>query len=194
MANNNAPFGFRPIGRIGGTPFSLTRYAHIAADTTAIFRGDMVARISAGAGLDPDVPTATYAKQVASAYHTSYAPAVGTGPWVGVSADYSALSVLTMVHVFDEIDMLFLVQGKTGTVYSTASHVGLNANISLTTAGSTVTKQSGMAVDGGAIDTTAGKDLRLRSISMIVPNAEGDSAIFEVTINNHFYGNVTVGV
>lgn len=194
MANTNAPFGLRPIARIGGTPFSLTRYAHLAADSTAIFRNDVVAKISGGAGLDPDVQTATYAQQVASAYHTSYAPAVGTGPWLGVAADYCAASALGMVHIYDEPDALFLVQGKTGTTYSTASHVGKNANISLTTAGSATTKQGAMAVDGATINTTNTLDLRLRSISMIVPNAEGDSAIFEVTINNHIYSNLIAGV
>ena len=192
MANVNAPFGFRPLSRIGGTPFSLTRYGTPASDGQAIFRGDILAKAAAGV-LDPEPSSTVYAPGCISCYSGS-APAVGTGPWLGVAADYGAASTLSMHHVYDEPDTIFLAQGKTGTTFSTASHVGKNANISLTTAGSTATKQSGMAVDGAGIATTSSLDLRLRSISMIVPNAEGDSAIFEVTINNHLFGNKTAGV
>ena len=43
MANQDAAFGMRPVGRVGGTPFTggQTRYRIAANYGTAIFQGDM---------------------------------------------------------------------------------------------------------------------------------------------------------
>ena len=50
MANQDAAFGMRPIGRIGGTPFTggTSRYRIAANYGTAIFQGDMVAQVTGG--------------------------------------------------------------------------------------------------------------------------------------------------
>tara|TARA_R110002020_G_scaffold167555_4_gene355907 strand:+ start:1051 stop:1353 length:303 start_codon:yes stop_codon:yes gene_type:complete len=50
MANQDAPFGLRPIGRIGGTQFNggQNRYRIAANYGTAIFQGDMVAQVTGG--------------------------------------------------------------------------------------------------------------------------------------------------
>ena len=50
MANQDAAFGMRPVGRIGGMPFTggQSRY-RIAADYgTSIFQGDMVMQVTGG--------------------------------------------------------------------------------------------------------------------------------------------------
>ncbi len=191
MANNNNPFGFRPVIRSGGSPYSVSAYGKAASDTVAIFMFDIVAkRASAVLGNDTggyNVPG------VGSAYdNTNYT--VGTTYWQGVSLNYGAASTLTEHFVTDQPDVLYLAQCKTGTSISTASHVGKNANISLTTAGSTTTKQSGLAVDGATIALTATLDLRIQRVSMITPNAEGDSAILEVTINKSATATYGAGV
>lgn len=191
MANPNNPFGFRPLIRVGGAPFSCTEYAKPATQTQAIFMGDMVGKV-AGAVAMPERPDLNLTT-VDSAYDTGTFT-VGTSLWVGVSATYGAASTATVHPVYDEVDCIFLVQGKTGTTYSTASHVGKNANISLTTAGSTVTKQSGMTLDGATLATTNTLDLRTLKISTISPNAEGANAIFEVLINKSIFGQQTAGV
>jgi len=47
MANRDAPFGLRPIGRIGGTPYTggQSRYRIANNYGTAIFQGDMVMHV-----------------------------------------------------------------------------------------------------------------------------------------------------
>jgi hypothetical protein len=55
------------------------------------------------------------------------------------------------------------------------------------------TKMSQMQVNGAGIAATAALDLRIKRISMIVPNAEGANAIVEVLINKHAYGQQTAG-
>ena len=50
MANKDAAFGMRPVGRIGGTPYTggTSRYRIANNYDTAIFQGDMVAQVTGG--------------------------------------------------------------------------------------------------------------------------------------------------
>lgn len=189
MANQNSPFGFRPVIRAGGAPFSTVEYAKPASDANAIFMFDIVNKVTGGVAL-PESPTGYKLATV----QTGYQGTPGTTLWQGASLNYGAASTLTVHMVTDEPDVMYIAQTKTGTVISTSSHVGKNANISQTTAGSTTTKQSGLAVDGATIATTSSLDLRIQRVAMISPNAEGDSAILEVTINKHELGLQTAGV
>ena len=189
MANSNSPFGFRPVIRAGGSPFSVTEYAKPATDSNAIFRGDLLIKVTGGVAL-PESPSGYNLPTV----QTGYQATPGTSLFAGGTLTYGAASTLTVHQVTDEIDVIYLAQAKTGTTISTSSHVGKNANISQTTAGSTTTKQSGLSVDGATINTTSSLDLRILKVAMISPNAEGDSAILEVTINKHLFGLQTAGV
>lgn len=189
MANPNNPFGFRPIIRMGGSPFSVTEYAKPSTDANAIFMFDILKKVTGGVAL-PESPQGYLLPTV----QTGYQGTPGTTLWQGVSLNYGAASTATVHSVCDEPDVIFIGQCKTGTTVATASHIGKNANISTTTAGSTTTKQSGLAVDGATIATTSTLDLRILRVAMIVPNAEGDSAILEVLINKHELGLQTAGV
>lgn len=187
MPNPNTPFGFRPIIRLGGIPFSVTEYAKPATDANALFAFDIVQKVAAGVAL-PENPTFNV-----PGIQTGYQATPGTTLYVGASLSFGAVSVLSVHPVTDEIDVVYLAQAKTGVVISTASHVGKNSNLSLTQAGSLLTKMSKMAIDT-AIAATAGLDFRIRGVAMISPNQEGDSAILEVTVNKHFFGQATAGV
>jgi hypothetical protein len=188
LANPNNPFGFRPVARISGSPFSTTQYGKPSSDSHAIFSGDMVSRVLAAVadptGAGPNMPG------VASAY----AGTPGTTLWNGVSLNYGAASSATAHLVCDQTDIILIGQCSGATAISTASHVGLNANISIATAGSALTKQSGMQLDSATLATTATLDLRVLKISALVANAEGANAIVEITINKHQAGLGTVGV
>jgi hypothetical protein len=188
VANSNSPFGFRPLIRMGGSVFSIQEYAKPATDANAIYSGDLVNKVTGAVAMperaDLNLPT----------IQTGYQGTPGTTLWQGVSATYGAASTLSVHPVFDQPDIIFMVQGKTGTTYSTNSHVGKNANMSTTTAGSTSTKQSGMTLDGATLNTTSSLDLKTVKISTISPNAEGANAIFEVLINKHEFGLQTAGV
>lgn len=189
MANPNTPFGFRPIARYGGAPWAFVEYAKPASDANAIFMNDLVKKVTGGVAL-PESPTGYLLPTV----QTGYQGTPGTTLWQGVSMNFGAASVLSVHNVVDMPDAIFIAQLKTGTVFATASHGGKNANISTTTAGSTTTKQSGLALDGATIATTSTLDMRITRIAMISPNAEGDSAILECTINKHELGLQVAGV
>jgi hypothetical protein len=188
MANPNTPFGFRPIIRAGGSPFSVTEYGKPAGDANALFAFDLVQKVASAtplpeAGLPYNLP----------GVQTGYTATPGTTLWLGASLAYGAASVASVHPVTDEVDVIYLAQAKTGVAITTAAHVGKNANVSLTLPGNTLTKMSKMAVDSGTIAATATLDLRILRVSMIVPNQEGDSAILEVSINKHWAGLQTAG-
>lgn len=187
MANPNNPFGFRPIIRTGGIPFSVTSYGKAAADANAIFVFDMVGHLTGGTPF-PLPENSTYNL---SRIQSGNQLTPGTSLWLGSTLSYGAASVGTVHPVCDEIDCLFIAQCSGATSITTAAAAGLNANVTYATAGSTTTKQSGMQVNSATIATTSSLDLRITRIAMIVPNAEGANAIVEVLINKHALGQGT---
>jgi hypothetical protein len=186
VANQNAPFGFRPTIRFGGSPFSVRTYGKASTDTQAIFRFDICQRVATGVPLAEatgfDVPTVT------SAYNTG-AGAVGVGFWIGASLPYGAASTATMHQITDEPDVVYLTQSTGATVVSwtaAPSQIGINCNIDITTAGSTTTFFSGMGALTSGAATTPGMDLRIEAVAMISPNVVGADCVLEVRINRHY--------
>ena len=165
----------------------MTTYGKPATDVYAIFQGDVLYKV-AGAVAMPERPDLN-CDCVQSGYETG---TPGTTPIQGVSANYGKAATLTYHGVYDEPDMIFLVQSKTGTTYSTSGYVGKNAMSDHTTAGSTTTGQSGMMIT--TIATTAASDWRTRKISTIAPNVEGACAIFEVVCILHSLAQGVAGV
>lgn len=192
MANVNSPFGFRPVIRLGGAPFSIQEYGKAATNSYTIFMGDMVMKVT---GADP-LPESIQAQGYnLPTIQTGYQGTVGTTLWQGVSLNYGALSTATVHAVADEIDCIFICQCDAGNSMTTASYVGKNANINITgNTGSLVTKLSGMQVNTTTIATTNTFDLKVTRIAQISPNAEGTNAIVEVLINKHQFGQAALGV
>jgi hypothetical protein len=185
MANPNAPFGLRPLSRSGGTPFSLACYGKLATDTQAIFQFDPVAKAAGVAVPLQEAPTYNV-PGVKSAYSAGLA--MGSVFWVGVSINYGAASVQSNHFVVDEVDAIFLAQCATGFVCTTAAAAGKTANFLVSTPGNTLTRMSGVAIDGTKFALlNPGQDVWVREVSMIAPNQEGDSAWLELLINKHYY-------
>jgi hypothetical protein len=187
MANPNSPFGFRPIIRMGGSPFSVTEYGKAAADVNPIFAFDLVGHLTGGVPFPlPENPVYNLSRIQSGSQLTP-----GTSLWTGASMSYGAASVGSVHPVTDEIDCVYIAQVSGVTAITTAAHVGLNANV-LNTGGSALTKMSGFQVNGTGIAVTAGLDLRIRQIAMISPNVEGPNAIVEVIIVKHTLGQNVV--
>ncbi|GEM_PF-1827960 len=190
MANPNNPFGFRPISRLGGIPFSCTEYGKPASDANTLFAFDIVKKVT-GAVAIPESPIGYNVPTI----QTGYQGTPGTTLWVGSSLNYGALSTLSVHLVTDEIDVLYMAMCDATTPLTTTAHIGKNANINIAyNTGSTATKQSGMTVNTTGIATTNTLDLRLTRVSMITPNLEGTNAVVECTINKHLFGQQTAGV
>ena len=186
MANPNNPFGFRPIIRAGGSPFSVQQYGKAAADVNPIYNYDLVGHLLGGTPMPlPENPIYNLSRIQSGSQLTP-----GTSLWLGASFTYGAASVGTIHPVSDQMDVIYIAQAQGATSMTTAVAAGQNANVKLV-AGSATTKQSGMQVDSTTVLTTSSLDLRIRQIAMISPNVEGVNAILEVTINKHSFGQAT---
>lgn len=175
MANVNAPYGFRSIGRtISGGEIELASFVALASYGTAIYIGDVIERNSA-ANVDRVITP-------------------GTTLISGVSMNFGAASTLRAILAIEQPGALFSVQsGATGFAYA---DLGLNANVKLGT-GSATTKKSADIVDDGtttAPATTNTYDLHVRALLNVPDNAYGAYSRMEVVFNQHRQNSTSVGV
>lgn len=157
MASTAAPFGLRPIGLTGGTPFAgAVREIPIATTYgTAIFTGDVV-KVVAGGTVEKDTETATLTP-IGVFMGCAYTDPT-SGQYVN-SAQWPASNAATdaVAFVADNPDLEMLIQADEAVA---ATAIGANAAI-VQTAGSTAIGQSKNALDGGSVATTSTLPLRI---------------------------------
>jgi len=187
MANKDAAFGMRPVGRIGGTPYTggQSRYRIAANYGTAIFQGDMVMQVTGG-GVEVHADGGTV-------------PIVGvfngcqyTDPTTGehtFSNFYPASTNAADIIAFIIDDPMVVFEIQADAAYPIADLFG-NHDIVYTTAGSTTTGISGAELkvtDGGTATTFP---LKAIDISEDPENSDVGSAHtnVRVVIQNHIFG------
>lgn len=186
MANVNAPFGLRPIGRsAAGGCVQTNIYPKIAGTATIIYQNDVVRHLADGitAGGTP-----------------------GTDLFLGVALNYGAASTATTHLVIDDPLAIFEVQDD-GTTNSTAgvqsADLGLNVNF-VFTAGDATLRRSKHQIATSTKDTTNTLDAKiLRRVSDfgIIPgstdtpgNAWGQYCRVEIQFNKHMRAFGVAGV
>ena len=190
MANSDRPRGATPVRYLGGAPYNGAGnlYAVDAANATAIFPGDFIVREADG----------------------NVAPYTGTGGGVllgvcmGAGVDkqtfsnlddlsqrYLAASTAGFVLVADDPSIVFEIQEDDAGTALTSAAGGANCDV-LATAGSTTTGQSAHEIDRSTVAATIAQ-LRLLRLVDREDNEYGDSATWEVLINEHAY-TTTAGV
>ena len=193
MANQDAAFGLRPIGRIGGTPYTggQSRYRIASNYGTAIFQGDMVMQVTGG-GIEIHADAGTV-------------PIVGvfngcryTDPTTGketFSNFYPASTAAADIEAFIIDDPMVIFEIQAAIAFPVADLLG-NFDVVYTTAGSTVTGISGaelQVTDGG---TSTALPLKAIDISRDPENSDVASAHtnVQVVIVNHVFGLKGVGL
>lgn len=184
----SAPYGFRPINSIGGTPYSgSTRL--VPVDSGAVFTGDLVELLASG--------------KCAVVSNGSAAPQA-LGVCVGVQytnssgqtvqAQYAPASGVTNVvaYVVDDPRALFQVAVvSSGTTIATLGRAAVGQNTSVVlNSGNTASGDSAQAID----DTTnTTNTLPIRIVDVVPATATGADAFVEmvVKINTHTYNNTT---
>ena len=168
MANSDAPFGFRPIGR-NGAPYNgpLHRvYVPSTDTTTAIFVGDIV-KLAGSASTD-GYATATIVTGVTDVpYGVVTSVEVNSGDLTKQYKPAGAVAGGNYLKVVLCDEAVFEVQAD-GVME--AADVGGNIDFVLG-AGSTVTGMSGYELDASALTTTAGDILQVQGF---VDRADND--------------------
>lgn len=203
MANNDAPFGLRPVKHKNGNPWNgMTNDYYIpSGDNTAVFIGDCVTIV--GDSNDNEIfgyPPGSLSEVTRSSVGDGNAI---TGVVVGVKAatreslTYRAASTERVLQVCDDPDVIFEIQSE-GTL--TADSVGLNAVLIYTHSGSTVTGLSGAELDAGTTTAPAADGSYQFLIHSLKPAVDNDLAsansVALVSITNHTStpGALSVGV
>jgi hypothetical protein len=199
MANNNAPFGLRPVSTVSGQPFSgATRtYSVPAGDGTAIYLGDAVKLVGTSQIVNGS-PYADIAR--AASGDVMVGVVVGVLPASRDSLTYRAASTQRLLLVADDPNLLFEIQqGNSGTAL-TVNDVGQNSNLTVV-AGSAITGYSGSVISNSAGNTTNTLDLKIVGIVDRADNDIGSSVSsgtlasrFLVRINRHQYTDQVAGV
>ena len=184
MANKNAPFGARVVGKLGSAPQNggTTEYSIASGASGNIFSGDLVKMTNTGTILvsaagDESIGVFRGCKFTNSSGETIFSSHFPNGT---VSSDIKAF-------VIDDPDAVFEIQSA-GSPAQT--DVGLNADISYT-AGSTKTGMSAVELSGTTAATTA--TFRIMGFSSDPDNSATGSANVNVIVkfNEHFYVDPT---
>jgi hypothetical protein len=184
----SAPYGFKPINSIGGTPYAgSTRLVPVSSG--AVYDGDLVELLSDG-------------KCAVIASGTSAAQTLGVCVGVQytnssgqtVQAQYAPSSGVTNVlaYVVDDPRALFqVVVVSSGTTVTTLGRTAVGQNTSvILNAGNANTGDSAQAISSTTATTNT---LPIRIVDVVPATATGSDAFVElvVKINTHTYNNTT---
>jgi hypothetical protein len=171
MANNNAPFGFKPIKSLSGAQIT-TNYYKVASSASRIGKGDLVALTSAG-----------YVQRESSS--------VATGPWAGVSlVDTGTLTAEITIPVCDDPAAIYEVQSSTAALATTDLNQIYKVKCSVAPDTNTGISKNVLT----ATLATATNGVRILRVSNRPDNVAGASAVVEVRLNSTTSAPGTAGV
>ena len=184
----SAPYGFRPINSIGGTPYAgSTRLFPV--DSGAVYTGDLVEMLASGKCAV--IASGSAAPQALGVcVGVQYTNSSGQT----VQAQYAPASGVTNVvaYVVDDPRALFQVAVvSSGTTIATLGRAAVGQNTSVVlNSGSATSGDSAQAIDD-TTDITA--TLPIRIVDVVPATATGADAYVEmiVKINTHTYNNTT---
>ena len=190
MANKDAPFGFRPVGKLGSdiNNSGTSKYKIVAGESDVIFKGDVVQLETSGCITVSGNTTTTNIGVFNGCFYND--PTTQKPTW----SNYYPGSITPTVgdidaFVYDDPNMLFEIQDN-ATLGQTA--VGDNAD-QVYAAGSTINGQSKSEL-GAAAGGTA--QLRIIRISEDPENSDiaSANANWIVRFNEHLYYNNAAGI
>lgn len=199
--NPSTPYGLSPIQRLDGARWidSLRVYFVAAAKTNALYIGDPVIKLNAGADVNGvngvDLATGGTSNKITGVvcgFAGACTAGAGAPSFFGLSATpgpayrpaTTALDYYVLVN--DDPEAMFSVQSSdTGGIPTATNLVGLNANL-LAAAGSVYTGLSGWKLTPSGATTTNTLQCRVIGVDPVANNTVGlANCKFIVQINTH---------
>lgn len=200
MANNDSPFGLRPIKNAHGGTIQVNEYYIPSSYGTALYIGDPVVKtgtantsgyLNRAAGTLPEINKAT-----AGDGNAITGVIVGFVPLAdNLSKQYNPASTERIALVCDDPYQLFEIQADSaGTLAATS--IGLNAVLIYTHSGSTTTGWSGAELDTTSDAPAADASNQLTILRFVdrPDNEIGVHAKVVVRINNHTEAHASIGI
>tara|TARA_R100000700_G_C3091387_1_gene92575 strand:+ start:65 stop:649 length:585 start_codon:yes stop_codon:yes gene_type:complete len=194
MANSNAPFGLRPVGKIGSEAINMgtSQYQIASGESDVIFKGDLVKLESSGKITKSGDSDAVAAIGVFNGcfYNdpTTQKPTFSNHYPGGITPTQGDIDAF----VYDDPNMLFEIQAD-GVI--AADKVGRNSNI-VYAAGNTINGQSKTELDATVENAGVTGQLRIVRICEDPDNSDiaSTNANWIVRINEHQYYADKLGV
>jgi hypothetical protein len=192
MANKDAAFGLRPVGKLGSdiNNAGTSKYIILDGYGTAIYKGDPVLLANDGTIQVQNAATTNNIGVFNGCFYND--PTTQKPTW----KNYYPGSITPTVgdieaYVYDDPNQLFLIQDE-GTLAQT--NVGNNADIATYAAGSTINGQSKVELSSTAAATAA--TFRIVRISEDPENSDISSANanWVVRYNEHLYYDNSTGI
>ena len=207
MATPVAPFGFRPVRTMSGSPWSASVQHVLMSGAANCFVGDLVKFVTDGAAAGKVVNGIKCDGMIQGTSQTATTTGADTiGVIVGFLPDLTNLSTNYRVASTDRIalvctgrDVVYEVQEDAVGGNFAAADMGLCCSI-VATAGNTATGRSKQTIDsnGGTTAVTATLPVRLIGLAhrpgMTYGTSTTDAAIFEVVLNSAWTGVMAAGV
>lgn len=183
MANNNAPFGARPVASLIGAPLSgmVNTYSAPAAYATALYIGDpVVVTGERSAGYQVVALATAGATNQITGFIVGFQPTPSI-----VTNGYGVASTLRYPIVCDDPAALFEIQeDAVGGAIANAS-IGLNVDL-VSGAGSSYSKRSGWMIDSSTAASGATLQMTIRDVVSRADNEEATAyAKYICSINIH---------
>ena len=193
MANKDAPFGFRPVGKLGSdiNNSGTSKYKIVAGESDVIFKGDVVQLETSGCITVSGNTTTTNIGVFNGCFYND--PTTQKPTWSNYyPGSITPASGEIEAFVYDDPNKLYEIQGN-GVIAQ--SSVGRNSNI-VYAVGSTVNGQS--KTEMNSTTENAGVTGQLRIIRICEDPSNSDisatDANWIVRINEHQYYNNGLGV
>tara|TARA_R100000963_G_C4644123_1_gene107928 strand:+ start:2645 stop:3229 length:585 start_codon:yes stop_codon:yes gene_type:complete len=187
MANQDSAFGMRPVGRVGGTPYTggQSRYRIANNYGTAIFKGDMVMHVTGGGvEVHADGGTVPIVGVFNGCRYTDPTTSKET-----YSNFYPASTAAADIEAFVIDDPMVVFEIQADDTFPVADLHG-NFDIVYTSSGSTTTGISGAELDVTTGGTGTTLPIRAIDISQDPQNSDVATANtnVKVVIVNHIFG------
>lgn len=171
MANTTVAFGFRPLGKTGGSPAvgSQNQYEILDNYSSSIFQGDIVKLSATGNVIVVDTSTLSSVLGVFNGCLIESSPSTKKPTWVNFYSQTNVTQGNIYAFVIDDPDQLYLVK-STGTALGNTA-VGTSFD-QVYSAGSTINGLSGAYLDLGTSSTAANGQLTVQAVSPFIGNEE----------------------
>jgi hypothetical protein len=215
MANTSSLFGFKPIKYLNGAPWNgkVGVYYASASDTAVIYKGDMVAMQGTASKYESTGKYPCVTRAGVSSIMVGVAIGFSTVPYISADPTNLFLSKRTAstamyVFVVDDPMVIFEAQESEVTaaiaaalVYSDVmanGKISLGAGAAAGTLGNDTTGTSYMGINSIDVHTNAGsaatEAIKVLRLADKENNALGAYAVWEVMINQHYFGSGSIGL
>ena len=193
MANIDAPFGLRPIAKLGSAPggtTGTTKYK-ITSGASALFTGDPV-KLKADGSIEVKGGVGAITGAISGVFMGCfYTDPTTSKPTFRNNFPDGLAASDAIAFISDDPDQLYIAQQDSVGSNVVAADLHTNANMVMA-AGSTTTGMSKAEIDSSSKNTTATLQVRLMDFYDLPSNdATANNSILVVKINNHQLGSHT---